>query len=65
MAAPEELRARASRLFTLALNARELGIEAYAPALAKLGKYVSAQAEALERRRKELAEKATTAQRQK
>jgi hypothetical protein len=44
------LTARASRLFALALNARELGIQAYALALAQLAKYVLAQAEALERR---------------
>ena len=50
MSDPVELRVRASRLFSPALNARQLGIGAYAFALAKLARYVFAQAEALERR---------------
>lgn len=45
------LRARASRLFALAVNARQLGIQAYGLALTVLAGYVSAQAEELERRR--------------
>jgi hypothetical protein len=50
MGDPLELGARASKLFALALNARQLGIGASALALANLGTYVFAQAEALERR---------------
>jgi hypothetical protein len=50
MSDAKELRARAARLLTLAINARELGIEAYGMALVKLARYVLAQAEALERR---------------
>lgn len=46
----EELRARASRLFAFALNARELGIEGYAISLTKLANEVLAEAEEIERR---------------
>jgi hypothetical protein len=45
----KELRARASRLFAFALNARELGIEEYAISLTKLANEVLAEAEKLER----------------
>jgi len=45
----EELRARASRLFAFALNARELGIEGYAMALTKLANDALAEAEEIAR----------------
>ena len=46
----KELRARASRLFAFALNARELGIEGYADALTKLASDALAEGEETERR---------------
>jgi hypothetical protein len=50
MGEADDLRARASRLFTFALNARELGIEGYAHALTKLANEELGKAEEIERR---------------
>ena len=50
MGDPKEFRARASKLFAFALNARELGTEGYAMALTKLANDALAAAEEMERR---------------
>ena len=52
MGDPNDLRARATRLFALALAAREEGMDAYANEVTKLANDALTEAEEMERRQK-------------